>query len=44
MTCLEFSGCENVVIVSGSRSITMDGSSILLFDSLPTQDPPEVQQ
>lgn len=38
LTCMEFTPCEAVTIVSGSRSITMDRDTILLYDTLPQQE------
>ncbi len=32
-TCLEITGCEEVTITSGSRSVTMSWDNLLLFDS-----------
>lgn len=39
LTCLHFTQCDAVSIVSGDRSITMNGDSIVLYDSLPQQEP-----
>lgn len=38
LTCMDFTSCETVTIVSGDRSVTMDANSILIFDSLPAQE------
>ena len=37
LTCLDFVHCAGVTITSGSRSVTMNADSILLFDVLPSQ-------
>lgn len=38
LTCMDYTSCESVTVVSGGRSVTMDASSILLYDSLPLQE------
>lgn len=38
LTCMEFTPCEEVTVVSGSRSITMDADNLLLYDTLPQQE------
>lgn len=38
MTCMEFTDCSAVTVISGERSITMDTNHILLFDTLPQQE------
>lgn len=39
LTCLHFTQCDAINITSGDRSITMNGDSIVLYDSLPQQEP-----
>ena len=38
ITCMEFTDCKAVTVVSDERSITLDQSKILLYDSLPQQE------
>lgn len=38
LTCINFTTCEAVTVVSGERTVTMNTESILLFDSLPQQE------
>jgi len=38
LTCMNFTHCDAVTIVSGERSVTMTADSILLFDTLPQQE------
>ena len=35
MTCMDFTGCKEVTISSGSRSITLNADTIVLSDNLP---------
>lgn len=39
LTCLHFTQCDAVSIISGDRNITMNGDIILLYDSMPQQEP-----
>ena len=43
LTCLDAAQCDTVTITSGSRSVTMNADSILLFDGLTPQETTEVQ-
>ena len=38
LTCMDYTPCESVTIISGDRSLTMDADSILIFDTLPLQE------
>ena len=38
LTCLDFTQCTEVTITSGTRTVTMDSDTILLFDSLHQQE------
>ncbi len=38
LTCLDFTECEEVTVVSGERSVTMTADSILLSDTLLQQE------
>ena len=38
MTCTQFTGCEDVTVVSGERTLIMSADSILFHDSLPQQE------
>ncbi|MGM9590213.1 MAG: GerMN domain-containing protein [Faecousia sp.] len=38
LTCMSFTECESVTVISGPRSVTMDKNNILLYDSLPQQE------
>ena len=38
LTCIRYTGCSSVTVVSGARSYTMDMDSILLYDPLPQQE------
>ena len=38
LTCLDFTHCNEVIITSGERSITMNSETIVLFDAPPRQD------
>jgi len=38
MTCMDFTTCSEVTILSGERSITMNAGNIVLSDSLPQQE------
>lgn len=38
MTCMHFIPCEEVTVISGERSVTMNTESILLYDTLPQQE------
>lgn len=38
LTCMDFTGCSDITIISGDRSITMNADSIILSDILPQQE------
>lgn len=38
LTCMSFSPCNEVTVISGERTITMNADSIMLFDTLPMQE------
>ena len=38
LTCLEFTGCQQVTVTSADRTITMDAEQILLFDAMPQHE------
>lgn len=38
LTCMDFVPCEEVIITSGDRSITLNRENIVLLDSLPLQE------
>jgi len=39
LTCLDVSSCTSVTVISGSKSITLDNQSILLFDAASGEQP-----
>ena len=38
LTCMDFTPCREVTIISGERTVTMNSDNIILFDALPQQD------
>lgn len=38
LTCMNDTGCEEVTVISGERSLVMNADNILLYDSLPQQE------